>query len=96
MDRIERIRKKIKENPEGALAILDMMAQVSVHDRVVNICNDENLSPWEKGGIIMVFFDRPLDRVLDDKEIQEYKEYLSRTEDYYSMMDEETLPKEGN
>jgi len=41
----EWLRRKMKENPEGALALLDMIRQVDVRETVIEICNDDNLSP---------------------------------------------------
>jgi len=76
MNRIERIRKKIEENPEGALAILDMMNQVAVREVVIEICNDDNLSPVGKADRVLIYLDVPMDKVLEDIEIKAIKDSL--------------------
>jgi len=74
----EWLRRKMKENPEGALALLDMMNQVNVRETVKDICIDGNLTPFEKADIILVYLNIPMDKVLDDSEIKALKKQVAR------------------
>lgn len=88
MNKLEQIRKKIRENPEGALAILDMMAQVATRETVIEICNDDNLSPVEKADRVLVFLDVPMDKVLDDMEIKVLTDNLCKYRNWLEEVEE--------
>ena len=82
MNRISRMRRKMKENPEGALALLDMIHQVDVRETVIEICNDDNLSPAEKADIVLVYLEIPMDKVLDDPEIKALKKRVEKYDNW--------------
>jgi len=82
MNRINRMRRKMKENPEGALALLDMIHQVDVRETVREICNDDNLSLAEKADIVLVYLEIPMDKVLDDSEIEALKKRAEKYDNW--------------
>lgn len=81
MNRIDRLRKKIKENPAVAFAMLDMMNQAYLRETVIEICNDDNLSPVEKADRVLVYLDIPMDKIMEELEIVELRNANKRYQD---------------